>query len=206
MAAAAQAEDERADAGQALAAAPRARPLRRDRARRQYQLAEPENRLVTRQLEARLGSRARRAAAAGGGVPAVHRADARPAVTRRARRDPGALAADLPQVWDAADDHAGRPQEAAARLIESVQSPSRAPPSACTSPSPGPAATRRTPASGARWPGSTSWSESKTLAGQAAAADGAERRRLFGLGGLAGLGDGQFAGVRVGLRGSMVTL
>jgi hypothetical protein len=45
------------------------------------------------------------------------------------------------------------------------------------------------------------WSENRTSGGQAAAAGGAERRRLLGMGGLAGLADGQFAGFRVGAEG-----
>ena len=46
------------------------------------------------------------------------------------------------------------------------------------------------------------WSENRALAGQAAAAGGAERRRLLGgPAGLAGFGDGQFHGFGVGAEG-----
>src|ERR1700759_5520204 len=48
----------------------------------------------------------------------------------------------------------------------------------------------------------SAWSENRTSAGRAAAAGGAERRRLLlGLGGLAGFADRQFAGIRVRAEG-----
>ena len=59
-----------------------------DRARRQYQLAEPENRLVVRQLE-KDGSRAGRAAAAGRGIRPLRRRPPPDPDNRRTRADPG---------------------------------------------------------------------------------------------------------------------
>ena len=71
-----------------------------DRARRQYQLADPENRLVTRQLEADWES----ALAEAGRLEAEYQrfAEQTPAVLAPAERDAiRSLASDLPRVWDA---------------------------------------------------------------------------------------------------------
>jgi DNA invertase Pin-like site-specific DNA recombinase len=100
MAAAAQAEDERA----ALDKLWRQRIERArhaaDRARRQYQLAEPENRLVTRQLEADWEN----ALAETARLEADYQrfAEQKPAVLSPAERAAiRALSADLPKVWHA---------------------------------------------------------------------------------------------------------
>ena len=90
-----------------------------DRARRQYQLAEPENRLVVRQLEtdweAALAERQRL------GEEYDRFTAARPRTLTAAERDQiRALAADLPAVWDAATTtHADRKQ-LTRHLIEQV--------------------------------------------------------------------------------------
>src|SRR5690349_265381 len=126
-----------------------------DRARRQYQLAEPENRLVARQLEregkprwpsgrisARSISGTSSSARPGCHPPSWPRSAPWPATSRRCgprRRLP----------WRTASG-------CCARSSSRSRSPPRAPPRGCTPPSPGPAATRPTPTSGARWPGSTS--------------------------------------------------
>jgi hypothetical protein len=82
-----------------------------DRARRQYQLAEPENRLVVRQLEkdweAALAERQRL------GEEYDRFTAARPRTLTAAEREQiRALAADLPAVWNAPTHHQRRPQAA----------------------------------------------------------------------------------------------
>ena len=100
MAAAAHAENERAALDKLWRQRVERGRYAADRARRQYQLADPENRLVTRQLEADWESALAEAGRLEAGLPAVRRADARSAGPRRAGRDQ-ALASDLPRVWDA---------------------------------------------------------------------------------------------------------
>ena len=100
MAAAAQAEDERAMLDKLWRQRLERARYAADRARRQYQLAEPENRLVARQLEADWEAALAEAGPAGSGLPAVHRGTARSPHRGRARGDPGP-GRDLPQVWHA---------------------------------------------------------------------------------------------------------
>ena len=113
MAAAAQAEDERAMLDKLWRQRLERARYAADRARRQYQLAEPENRLVARQLEADWEE----ALAGTARLEADYQrfTEEQPAALTAAERAAiQALAADLPQVWEAAVDHAGRPQGAAA--------------------------------------------------------------------------------------------
>ena len=90
MAAAAQAEDERAMLDKLWRQRLERARYAADRARRQYQLAEPENRLVARQLEADWEAALAETARLEAGLPAVHRGTARRPHRRRARGDPGA--------------------------------------------------------------------------------------------------------------------
>ena len=89
MAAAAQAEDERAMLDKLWRQRLERARYAADRARRQYQLAEPENRLVARQLEADWEAALAEAGPAGSGLPAVHRGTAADPHRGRARGDPG---------------------------------------------------------------------------------------------------------------------
>jgi DNA invertase Pin-like site-specific DNA recombinase len=119
MAAAAQAEDERAALDKLWRQRVERARYAADRARRQYQLAEPENRLVTRQLESdwedALAETAR--------LEADYQrfTEQRPAILSPAERAAiQALAADLPQVWHApATSHADR-KELLRILIEDI--------------------------------------------------------------------------------------
>jgi hypothetical protein len=100
MAAASQAEDERAMLGKLWRQRVERARYAADRARRQYQLAEPENRLVTRQLEtdweAALAETARPEA------DCQRFTEQQPATLTTAERAAiQALASDLPRVWDA---------------------------------------------------------------------------------------------------------
>ena len=113
MAAAAQAEDERAMLGKLWRQRLERARYNADRARRQYQLAEPENRLVTRQLEDRLGSCARRSEPAGSGLPALHRGTAGSPHRSPAHGDP-VPGQRSPASLERPGHHAGRPQGAAA--------------------------------------------------------------------------------------------
>ncbi|HEU5392829.1 MAG TPA: recombinase family protein [Streptosporangiaceae bacterium] len=100
MAAAAQAENERAALDKLWRQRVERARYAADRARRQYQLADPENRLVTRQLEA--GWEA--ALAEAGRLENEYQrfAEQTPAVLSDAERAAiRSLAADLPQVWNA---------------------------------------------------------------------------------------------------------
>ncbi len=101
MTAAALAEDERAMLDKLWRQRIERARYAADRARRQYQLAEPENRLVTRQLEADWEAALAEASPAGGGLPAVHRGTAGKTLSAAERAAIQALAADLPQVWSA---------------------------------------------------------------------------------------------------------
>jgi DNA invertase Pin-like site-specific DNA recombinase len=100
MAAAAQAENERAALDKHWRQRVERARYAADRARRQYQLADPENRLVTRQLEADWET----ALAEAGRLEAEYQrfAEQVPAVLSAAERDAiRSLAAGLPRVWDA---------------------------------------------------------------------------------------------------------
>jgi DNA invertase Pin-like site-specific DNA recombinase len=119
MAAAAQAEDERA----ALDKLRRQRLERAryaaDRARRQYQLAEPENRLVTRQLEAEWES----ALAEAGRLEADYQrfTEEQPVtLTAFERAAIRALAADIPRVWHAPTTTQADRKELLRILIEDI--------------------------------------------------------------------------------------
>ena len=113
MAAAALAEDERAALDKLWRQRLERARYAADRARRQYQLAEPENRLVTRQLEAEWERHARRDGEAGSGLPAVHRTAAGCPDRGRAGGDP-VPGRRPPARLARLDDHAGRPQGTAA--------------------------------------------------------------------------------------------
>jgi|SRR3954447_3220585 DNA invertase Pin-like site-specific DNA recombinase len=100
MAAAAQAEEERAALGKHWRQRVERARYAADRARRQYQLADPENRLVTRQLEAGWEE----ALAEAGRLEAEYQrfTEQQPSVLSAAERDAiRSLAADLPRVWSA---------------------------------------------------------------------------------------------------------
>ena len=100
MAAAAQAGNERAALDKLWRQRVERARYAADRARRQYQLADPENRLVTRQLEADWEA----ALAEAGRLETGYQrfAEQTPAVLAPAERDAiRSLAADLPRVWDA---------------------------------------------------------------------------------------------------------
>jgi DNA invertase Pin-like site-specific DNA recombinase len=100
MAAATQAEDERAMLDRLWRQRVERARHAADRARRQYQLAEPENRLVTRQLEAGWET----ALAEAGRLEADYQrfAQEQPAtLTATERAAIQALASDLPRVWHA---------------------------------------------------------------------------------------------------------
>ena len=100
MAAAAHAENERAALDKLWRQRVERGRYAAGRARRQYQLADPENRLVTRQLEADWES----ALAEAGRLEAEYQrfAEQTPAVLAPAERDAiRSLASDLPRVWDA---------------------------------------------------------------------------------------------------------
>jgi recombinase-like zinc beta ribbon protein/recombinase len=91
-----------------------------DRARRQYQLAEPENRLVVRQLEkdweAALAERQRL------GEEYDRFTATRPRTLTTAERDQiRALAADLPAVWDAATTTDADRKQLIRHLVEQVR-------------------------------------------------------------------------------------
>ena len=119
MAAAAQAEDERAMLDKLWRQRMERARYAADRARRQYQLAEPENRLVTRQLEA--GWEAALAEAARLEADYQRFTEQQPATLTAAERTAiQALAADLPRVWDApSTTHADR-KELLRILIEDI--------------------------------------------------------------------------------------
>ena len=85
-----------------------------DRARRQYQLAEPENRLVARQLEREWEAALAERAHLGEEYERYQRAAPGPAVARRAGRDPRP-GRRHPGAVGRADHHRRRPQEAAPR-------------------------------------------------------------------------------------------
>jgi DNA invertase Pin-like site-specific DNA recombinase len=119
MAAAAQAEDERAMLGKLWRQRIERARYAAGRARRQYQLAEPENRLVVRQLEA--GWEAALAETARLEADYQRFAEQQPeTLTAAERAGIQALAADLPRVWNApSTTHADR-KELLRILIEDI--------------------------------------------------------------------------------------
>jgi DNA invertase Pin-like site-specific DNA recombinase len=101
MAAAARAEDERAMLGKLWQQRVERARYAADRARRQYQLAEPENRLVARQLEAGWEAALAETARLEAGYQRF--TEEQPATLTTAERAAiQALASDLPRVWHAA--------------------------------------------------------------------------------------------------------
>ena len=119
MAAAAQAEDERAMLDKLWRQRMERARYAADRARRQYQLAEPENRLVTRQLEA--GWEAALAETARLEADYQRFTEQQPATLTAAERTAiQALAADLPRVWDARSTTQADRKELLRILIEDI--------------------------------------------------------------------------------------
>jgi hypothetical protein len=119
MAAAAQAEGERAMLDKLLRQRVERARYAADRARRQYQLAEPENRLVTRQLEADWET----ALAEAGRLEADYQrfTEEQPATLTTAERAAiQDLAADLPKVWDAPSTAQADRKELLRILIEDI--------------------------------------------------------------------------------------
>ena len=119
MAAAAQAEDERAMLDKLWRQRLERARYAADRARRQYQLAEPENRLVVRQLEA--GWEAALAETARLEADYQRFTEEQPAALTAAERAAiQALAADLPRVWDAPSTTQADRKELLRILIEDI--------------------------------------------------------------------------------------
>jgi DNA invertase Pin-like site-specific DNA recombinase len=119
MAAAAQAEDERAALDKLWRQRLERARFAADRARRQYQLAEPENRLVTRQLEA--GWEDALAETARLEADYQRFTEQRPATLSPAERAAiQALATDLPQVWHAPTTAQADRKELLRILIEDI--------------------------------------------------------------------------------------
>jgi hypothetical protein len=119
MAAAAQAENERAALDKLWRQRTERARYAADRARRQYQLAGPENRLVTRQLEADWEE----ALADAGRLEGEYQrfAEQQPAVLADAERDAiRAVASDLPAVWSAPTTTPADRKELLRILIEDV--------------------------------------------------------------------------------------
>jgi DNA invertase Pin-like site-specific DNA recombinase len=119
MAAAAQAEGERAMLGKLWRQRIERARYNAARARRQYQLAEPENRLVTRQLEADWEA----ALAETARLEADYQrfTEEQPATLTAAERAAiQVLAADLPKVWDAPSTTQADRKELLRILIEDV--------------------------------------------------------------------------------------
>ena len=119
MAAASQAEDERAMLGKLWRQRLERARCNADRARRQYQLAEPENRLVTRQLEA--DWEAALAEAARLEADYQRFTEEQPeALTEAQRTAIQSLASDLPQVWHAPSTTQADRKELLRILIEDI--------------------------------------------------------------------------------------
>jgi DNA invertase Pin-like site-specific DNA recombinase len=119
MAAAAQAGNERAALDKLWRQRVERARYAADRARRQYQLADPENRLVTRQLEAGWEE----ALAEAGRLEGEYQrfAEQQPAVLADAERDAiRSLASDLPAVWSAPTTTPADRKELLRILIEDV--------------------------------------------------------------------------------------
>jgi DNA invertase Pin-like site-specific DNA recombinase len=120
LAAAGQAEAQRAQVDRIWRQRLERADYQADRARRQYQLAEPENRLVVRQLErdweAALAERQRL------GEEYDRFAAARPRTLTAAEREQiRALAADLPAVWDAPTTTDADRKQLIRHLVEQVR-------------------------------------------------------------------------------------
>jgi len=120
LAAAGQAEQQRAQVDRIWRQRLERADYQADRARRQYQLAEPENRLVVRQLErdweAALAERQRL------GEEYDRFAAARPRTLTAAEREQiRALAADLPAVWDAPTTTDADRKQLIRHLVEQVR-------------------------------------------------------------------------------------
>jgi len=119
MAAASQAEGERAMLGKLWQQRVERARYAADRARRQYQLAEPENRLVTRQLEA--GWEAAIAEAARLEADYQRFTEEQPAALTPAERAAiQALAGDLPRVWHASSTTQADRKELLRILIQDI--------------------------------------------------------------------------------------
>jgi DNA invertase Pin-like site-specific DNA recombinase len=119
MAAAAQAESERAALDKLWRQRLERARYAADRARRQYQLAEPENRLVTRQLEA--GWEEALAEAARLEADYQRFTEQQPAVLSEGEREAiRSLAADLPRVWHAPTTAQADRKELLRILIEDI--------------------------------------------------------------------------------------
>jgi DNA invertase Pin-like site-specific DNA recombinase len=119
MAAASQAEDERAMLGRLWRQRLERARYNADRARRQYQLAEPENRLVVRQLEA--DWEAALAEAARLEADYQRFTEEQPeALTEAQRTAIQSLASDLPQVWHAPSTTQADRKELLRILIEDI--------------------------------------------------------------------------------------
>jgi hypothetical protein len=119
MAAAAQAENERAALGKLWQQRLERARYAADRARRQYQLAEPENRLVTRQLEAEWEDTL--AGAARLEADYQRFTEQQPAVLSEGEREAiQSLAADLPRVWHAPTTTQADRKELLRILIEDI--------------------------------------------------------------------------------------
>jgi DNA invertase Pin-like site-specific DNA recombinase len=119
MAAASQAEDERAMLGKLWRQRLERARYNADRARRQYQLAEPENRLVIRQLEA--DWEAALAEAARLEADYQRFTEEQPeALTEAQRTAIQSLAGDLPQVWHAPSTTQADRKELLRILIEDI--------------------------------------------------------------------------------------
>ena len=119
LAAAAQAEDERAMLDKLWRQRLERARYAADRARRQFQLAEPENRLVTRQLEADWEA----ALAEASRLEADYQrfTEEQPKTLSAAQRAAiQALAADLPQVWNAPSTSQADRKELLRILIEDI--------------------------------------------------------------------------------------
>ena len=91
-----------------------------DRARRQYQLAEPENRLVTRQLEAGWGEHARPRRRGWKRTASGSPDSSRSVLTEGEREAIRSLAADLPRVWHASTTTQADRKELLRILIEDI--------------------------------------------------------------------------------------
>ena len=118
MAAAAQAEDERAMLDKLWRQRLERARYAADRARRQYQLAEPENRLVVRQLEAGWEAALAEPACWRRTTSGSPRNSRRPSAQPNARRP--ALACDLPQVWSAPSTSQADRKELLRILIQDI--------------------------------------------------------------------------------------
>ena len=158
MAAAAQAEDERAMLDRLWRQRLERARHAADRARRQYQLAEPENRLVARQLEADWESALAETALLEADYQRF--AEEQPATLTAAEREAiQALARDLPLVWNARSTTQADRKELLRIVIEDITARSSGTASSSTSPSPGPAGTRPP---GRRCARSPAWTSCRT--------------------------------------------